>query len=253
VRAQNGPDARIVSCGMPNTYFQFKQFRIEQEHCAMKVGTDACILGAFLAGRIAQDARVLDIGSGTGLLLLMLAQKNKGRMDGIELEPGCFSQLAKNLGASPWKDRLQAIEGDIRQYHNVEKYDFIISNPPFYEDDLLSPSQPKNLAKHSAQLNLEELIQSIERLLGPLGSFGVLLPYHRSSYFETLAAQKHFYLLQKLFVRQTPEHRHIRSILYFSRERIAEPSESTLIIYSGQNNYSGEFVEMMKDYYLHLP
>ena len=101
------------------------------------------------------------------MLLLMLAQKNVGRMDAIELEPGCFSQLQSNLDASPWKERLNAIQGDVRQFINDEKYDFIIVNPPFYEHDLASPSKEKNLAKHSLELSLEELIAAIDHLLSP--------------------------------------------------------------------------------------
>ena len=237
---------------MSNNFFQFKQFRVEQERCALKVGTDACILGAFFAGKIPSLARVLDIGSGTGLLLLMLAQKNVGRMDAIELEPGCFSQLQSNLNASPWKERLNAIQGDVRQFINDEKYDFIIVNPPFYEHDLASPSKEKNLAKHSLELSLEELIAAIDYLLSPNGTFGLLLPYHRASFFESLATQKQFHLAGRLSIRQTPEHNYFRSILHFSREAITETAEAILTIYSHPNRYSPGFLELMRDYYLHL-
>lgn len=237
---------------MANTYFQFKQFRIEQDRCSMKVGTDACILGAYFAERIAPHSRVLDVGSGTGLLLLMLAQKISGIMDGIEVEPACYSQLNENICSSHWKDRLHAIDGDVRQFNSAGKYDFIISNPPFYEDDLPSPSQQKNIAKHSSHLTLEELILAIERMLDPLGSFGVLLPAHRSSFFEELASKKKFHLIEKLSVSQTPGHHAFRNILHFSRNRTRELSETNLTIFAEPSLYSTEFRSLMKDYYLHL-
>src|SRR5450631_3963277 len=117
---------------MPNPYFQFKHFTIRQDRCAMKVCTDACLFGAWLPAKVPATARVLDIGSGTGLLMLMLAQKNGGDIHGIELDPDAFGQLGENIAGSPWAKRLQIFEGDVRQYVSQEKYDLIITNPPFF-------------------------------------------------------------------------------------------------------------------------
>ena len=128
---------------MANTYFQFKQFIIHQDQCAMKVCTDACILGAWFAEKIPSQSAVLDIGSGTGLLMLMLAQKNKSEIDGIELDLSSFKQLKENISISKWKESLHAFPGDVRTFSFSSKYDFIIVNPPFFEGDLLSSSAGK--------------------------------------------------------------------------------------------------------------
>ncbi|HMH34677.1 MAG TPA: methyltransferase [Puia sp.] len=235
---------------MSNTYFQFKQFTIHQQRCVMKVCTDACIFGAWIANKITPDASVLDIGSGTGLLMLMLAQKNSGQIDGIELEPACFGQLQENIVASPWKDRLGLFHGDVGNYPFSRQYDFIISNPPFYESDLQSASTEKNLAKHSMELSLEELLDAIDQNLVRDGSFGVLLPFHRTAYFETLAFQKGFKLKEKLLLRQTNAHEYFRSVLHFSRENAACAIISGFVIRNEDGGYTGAFKELMGDYYL---
>ena len=203
---------------MSNPYFQFKQFTIYQDQCAMKVCTDACILGAWFADKAPAWARVLDIGSGTGLLMLMLAQKHKGEIMGIELELDAFRQLKDNIEKSPWRQSLKVFPGDVRPFSFPGKFDFIISNPPFYENDLPAATTGANLARHSKQLTLTELLAAIDVNLSPGGSFGVLLPYHRTAWFEELARTTYgFMLKERLLVRQTPRHDFFRSILYFSK------------------------------------
>lgn len=242
---------------MSNSYFQFKQFNINQDACAMKVSTDACIEGAWFAQKTLPDARILDIGSGTGLLMLMMAQKHAGEIHGIELDEPAYMQLQENISGSIWKDRLQVFPGDARSFQLPVKYDFIITNPPFYEGDLTASTDPKNLARHSKELTLAVLLDVIETNLKPAGSFGILLPYRRMDYFEKLAAGRKFYLLDKLLVRQTPRHEPFRAILHFSR--IQGPrgieqhiSATTLIIKDEAGRYTEDFVELLKDYYLYL-
>src|ERR1700761_704251 len=205
---------------MSNPYFRFKQFTIYQDRCAMKVCTDACILGAWFADKAPAWSSVLDIGSGTGLLMLMLAQKHKGDIRGIELDLECFRQLQENIGQSPWRQKLRVFPGDARSFSFPGKFDFIISNPPFYENDLPAVTEAANLARHSKELTLSELLEVIDANLSPQGSFGVLLPYHRTAWFEELAFSRYgFSLVEKLLIRQTPRHDFFRSILYFSRHR----------------------------------
>src|SRR6516164_6086064 len=129
---------------MPNPYFQFRQFIIRQDRCTMKVATDSCILGAWIADRIGNSKNVLDIGTGTGLQMLMLAQKNKIKIDGIELDPEAWQQAKENLEGSSWKDQFEIYCGDARAYSFTKKYDFIICNPPFYDGDLVSASEKEN-------------------------------------------------------------------------------------------------------------
>lgn len=237
---------------MPNPYFQFKQFTIYQDQCALKVCTDACILGAWFSAKIPPYSLALDIGSGTGLLMLMLAQRHKGEIRGIELDLPSFKQLKENIAASKWKDALKVYPGDVREFSFSEKFDFIISNPPFFEGDLTAASETKNLAKHSKELTLTQLISVIHANLKDTGSFGILLPYHRTEYFESLAAGCQFQVQEKLLVRQTPGHTAFRSILHFSRKKVSFVPVTELIIQNAPGRYSAEFTELMKDYYLHL-
>src|ERR1700720_4654166 len=156
---------------MSNSYFQFKQFVIQQDQCAMKVCTDACILGAWFAEKTPSYSLVLDIGSGTGLLMLMLAQKHKGEIQGIELDLAAYKQLKENMAQSKWKDELKVFPGDVRSFSFTHKFDFIITNPPFFEGDLAAASGAANLARHSKELTLAELLAVIDTNLESSGTF----------------------------------------------------------------------------------
>jgi tRNA1Val (adenine37-N6)-methyltransferase len=239
---------------MRNSYFQFKQFTVHQDQCAMKVCTDACILGAWFADKAAAYARVLDIGSGTGLLMLMLAQKHKGDIRGIEIDLDAFHQLKDNIAKSPWRQLFKAYPGDVRSFSFPEKFDFIISNPPFYENDLPASSRTTNLARHSKELTLLELLEAIDTNLSHKGSFGILLPYQRTAWFEEQAAARHGFILnEKLLIKQTPRHDFFRSVLHFSRQKDSFIPITELSIQDNAGAYTEDFAELMKDYYLTLP
>lgn len=237
---------------MPNPYFQFKQFVVHQDRCAMKVCTDACLFGAWFAGKIASGSKVLDIGAGTGLLTLMLAQKADAHFDAIERDTGAYGQMQENIEQCKWKDRIRVLLGDVLTYPLTPAYDFIICNPPFYENDLKSGDKKKNLAKHDTGLTLETLIHIIDQYLSPNGSFGILLPFHRTSKFELLASEKGFHLCEKLLVRQTTQHHFFRSILHFTRKRFLSMHHVELSIKEKDGKYSNRFTNLLKDYYLNL-
>lgn len=237
---------------MSNTYFQFKKFIIYQDRCAMKVCTDACILGAWFSNRVRDKQRILDIGSGTGLQMVMLAQKTDSEIDGIEIDSEAYTQLVENIATSPWSNRLTAFEGDARTFKFPRKYDFIISNPPFFENDLHSHSASKQKAMHSTELKLTELLGIIAEKLNPEGSFGVLLPYHRWEYFTRVCEESGFHLHEKLFVRQSPTYPPFRTILHFTAIPHFVSEESELIIRDSNRNYTPEFSNLLSDYYLKL-
>jgi tRNA1Val (adenine37-N6)-methyltransferase len=219
----------------------------------MKVCTDACILGAWFANKTPPYSGILDIGSGTGLLMLMLAQQHKGEITGIELDLDAFRQMKENIGKSPWRQSIKAFPGDVRSFSFPAKFDFIISNPPFYENDLPAASAAANLARHSKELTLTDLLAAIDANLSPQGSFGVLLPYHRAAWFEEFAKTAYgFTLKEKLLVRQSARHDFFRSILYFSRCRDNFIPVTELTIQNNDGVYTEDFVELMKDYYLYL-
>ena len=219
----------------------------------MKVCTDACLFGALFAEKTGDVSTILDIGSGTGLLMMMLAQKTTAVIHGIELNASCFEQMKENLAQNDWKGRLTAFQGDIRTYIFAGKYDFIICNPPFFEHDLSSSTEEENIAKHSWQLTLEDLVPVIERHLATDGSFGILLPYHRWEYFNTICQEQHFHLREKIFISHSPAHALSRAILHFCRDKQETASSYSISIRQPEGDkYSKEFIELMKDYYLYL-
>ena len=240
---------------MANNYFQFKQFRITQQHSAMKVTTDGCLFGAWAAEKVSllKPMRILDIGAGTGLLSLMLAQKEESALiDAVEIDNLAAVEAKDNFTNSPWKDRLNVIESDIKEFSLGEdkRYDFIVSNPPFFDNDLKSNSRKRNLAMHSQSLSLEELLEAIKRLLHVDGSFAILLPNHRTESFERMALEEGFYLKEKVLVKQTPAHTPFRSMLLFTMS----PNElvEKEIIIKESDNYTATFSYLLKDYYLYL-
>lgn len=237
---------------MSNQYFQFKQFTIEQDRCAMKVSTEACLLGAWFARQKNGAMIVLDIGSGTGLLMLMLAQKWQGVFHGIEIDPQAAGQLQENIDRSPWKDSCKVFEGDVRSYPLPVVYDFIITNPPFYEQQLKSSDHSINLARHSASLTLEELLTAIDGHLSAEGRLGIILPTGRAVEFENMANGKGFYMIEKIEISHSPSHTPFRSILHLGRKENGREIHSTLHIRDSAGNYSEDFIELQKDYYLYL-
>jgi tRNA1Val (adenine37-N6)-methyltransferase len=237
---------------MSNSYFQFKQFRIEQDRSAMKVCTDACILGAFAAKRTPRDGYILDIGAGTGLLMLMLAQHTMAEIHGIEIQAGSFEQAIENTSRSSWVERLSVFHGDARAYAFPLQYDCIISNPPFYENGLVSEKIDKRLAMHSGELKLSELLNIIVDNLKATGSVYILLPFQRLEEFRLLSEKKSLYINEKLLVKQSPGHPWFRVICScsFNNEKPTEVTE--LQIKEDNGDYSKEFKTLMKEYYLHL-
>lgn len=240
---------------MANNYFQFKQFIVLQEHCAMKVCTDACIFGATVGQVLShakkEPANILDIGTGTGLLSLMAAQKSNATVDAIELDEAACEQARTNFEQSPWQKRLNIFNADALTFYTGKKYDCIISNPPFFEGDLKSANREKNAAKHDTTLTLEQLLSVINNHLSPDGFFGVLLPWHRVEFFIEIATAADYFLTKQLLVQHTKTHPFFRGILFFSRQKTNIDSNE-LVIKNEDRHYSPEFVDLMKDYYLHL-
>ena len=238
---------------MSNNYFQFKQFKIEQEKSSMKVCTDSCLFGAWIADKLEQNkidaVNLLDIGAGTGLLSLMIAQKKQISIDALEIDENSFHQTHLNFTASPWSQQLKVFHEDVKNWNNLGKYELIISNPPFYENDLKASQQNKNVAKHNDGLTFAELIKSVRENLATNGKFAVLLPYQRVAYFKQLALENGLFLEEELSVKQTPKHNWFRGILLFS-QTMAIPVISVMTIKNSEGHYTKEFNDLLKDYYL---
>ncbi len=234
---------------MANNYFAFKQFTIYQDKCAMKVCTDACIFGAVLPKM--NNGKALDIGTGTGLLSLMFAQKNTScNIDTIEIENDAFEQAKNNIASSIFNHRINIINGDIRCYSSENKYQLIFCNPPFYENDLKSNNDAKNIAMHTSLLSYDSLMNAVVNLLDIDGTFAILIPYKLERQIIDNAFSSGLFANSIIRLQQTENHSYFRSIIFFNKQ-INTVKESALII-KIQNEYSKEFIELLKDYYLYL-
>ena len=230
---------------------------MHQEHTAMKVCTDACLFGAWSAAdaQIQNAKNILDIGSGTGLLSLMLAQQSTAHITAIEIEAGAFEQTKTNFDLSPWKDRLDVIHSFIQDYASNNKqnlFDCIITNPPFYEGDLNSPDSTKNLAAHSTALPWDDLAKSTASLLQENGAWYVLVPTLRAYTMQKLASTYGLQLSQECLMYNDAKHLPIRAMLKFVKQKEAAIQRNKIVIKNADQSYTTEFTNYLKDYYLHL-
>ncbi len=235
---------------MSNNYFQFRQFRIEQDRCAMKVTTDACIQGAWTP-LMPEVKRVLDIGAGTGLLSLMLAQRNGDiTVEAVEFDKPAAMQAAENINASPWKDRVKVIDRDIRDHIAGSKYDLIITNPPFFNNSLLGDKKSRNTARHTLSLTYTELLKSISVNLNEDGYFSILLPNTEYIQWKELVGSS-FYEVGRLSVSHTADAPVKRVVGLFARKDTIITNEQ-LVIKGGDNNYTRAFIDLLSPFYLDL-
>ncbi|HSZ24831.1 MAG TPA: methyltransferase [Cytophagaceae bacterium] len=235
---------------MANNYFQFKQFRIDQDNTSMKVCTDSCVFGAWIKP---QDATyMLDIGAGTGLLSLMLAQRSKAFIDAVEIDEDAAKQAVQNIQRSPWSEKITVYHKSIQSFakHGEKKYDLIISNPPFYTNYLKSEDAKTNIALHNTSLSTEELLQAVTALLVPKGRFIVLLPSYEAELLREVALDFNLYTDTIVKIKDHERANAIREITVFSYT-LEFPKVEELILKKGET-YSEDFVTLLKDYYLNL-
>jgi len=197
---------------------------------------------------------ILDIGTGTGLLSLMVAQQSTAQIDAIEIDSDTCEQAIYNVNHSPWRERIVVIHGNAKDTlpsRNVQ-YDAIISNPPFYENELQSPDKNRNLAHHSAALTLEELLKIIKKLLSESGRFFLLLPYKRENELHKMFAKNDVHIRQKMLVKQSVSHGYFRIMIQGSFEKSDKTEQSEIPIRDKDAQYTSEFTDLLKDYYLYL-
>ncbi|MBK7762493.1 MAG: methyltransferase [Bacteroidetes bacterium] len=234
---------------MSNPYFHFKQFSVVQNQCAQKISETACIQGAWTTVS-AQAKNVLDIGSGTGLLGLMIAQRYEHLcIDTLELDEATFLQGKQNIEASRFSNRIRCLQGDIKLYVSEMPYDFIICNPPFFENQFVSGNGQLNVAKHSSQLTLEELLKSIDANLSQQGECSILFPYQRLSELTTSARRFQLFPKQQLTIKHTKQHEAKVVVVMFSR------SENEICLHEDffiqeEGQYSKQRNELLNAYYL---
>lgn len=236
---------------MANSYFQFKQFRVEQSLAAMKVCTEACLFGAL--ADFTNPDRILDIGTGTGLLSLMLAQQYSCPIDAVEIEENAYLQAKINFEKSPWNRNLNAYHSSIQEFtvSTSERYDFIISNPPFFSDHLKASNSAKNIALHNNALSQIDLLMSVKSLLTASGELTLLLPPFEAGKFDELAKKNKLFLLKRTAIFNSPgslPFRFISHYGYLSKEIYLE----NLYIRNSRGEYSEAFKLLLKPYYLFL-
>ena len=225
----------------------------------MKVTTDSCLFGAWIANQINNEQLIinnlLDIGTGTGLLALMYAQKNPhAQIDAIEIDEDSFEQAKENIATCPWNERIKFFWGDAKNFEFTCKYDVIISNPPFYENELKSDNLKRNLALHGNELTLDELLFVIQSNLSETGTFFLLLPYKRQEEIRKIFQKYKFSMQQIIYIRQSVKHDYFRMIIMGKRKSAesVETSFDEISIWDEKERYTNEFVELLKDYYLYL-
>ncbi|GAB3203581.1 tRNA1Val (adenine37-N6)-methyltransferase [Pontibacter aydingkolensis] len=235
---------------MANSYFQFKQFRVEQDKCAMKVCTDSCLFGTAMDVKEAKS--ILDIGAGTGLLSLMVAQRSSASIDAVEINPEAQQQAKENFSISPWADRLKLYPESLQEFaaHNQQTYDVILSNPPFFVSSLKSPDAAINAARHVEQVFFEEILQFTQNHLDKTGKLHLLLPPPEAILFQKLAQKYGLHLAHTLEVYTKVDGKCIRHIQTYTFEASPAVVESIAIREIDGVAYTAAFVELLKDYYL---
>ncbi len=228
--------------------FQFKQFTICQDRTAMKVGTDGVLLGAW--ADLENACTILDIGTGTGLIALMAAQRNAtAKIDAIEIETEAGKQAEENISASLWADRIKVYTVALQTYVPQHPYDCIICNPPFFVNSTLTPDNGRTLARHCTSLPHTELILHVKRLLKPNGHFCVILPTEEARQAITFAEKYHLYPQKITSVHPNPGKPAKRLLIKFVQQPIS-PDTDNLIVELSRHQYSEKYIQLTRDFYL---
>lgn len=233
--------------------FEFKQFTIEQDRCAMKIGTDGVLLGAWVSVKN-KPFSILDIGAGTGIIALQLAQRSKAEMvDAIEIDENAYEQCVDNFENSPWGDRLFCYHASLEEFvEEIEgKYDIVISNPPFYSEDYKTTDESRDMARFNDALPFDELIESASQLLSDEGIFAVIIPRKEEENFIKMASEVNLFPNRICRVRGNETSEEKRSMLEFSFEKIS-PKIENLTIETSRHDYTEEYKKLVQDFYLKM-
>ena len=235
---------------MANQYFKFKKFTINQNNCAMKVGTDGVIIGAW--ADCEGSTKILDIGTGTGLISLMLAQRSNAYIDAIEIDKNSFFQAKENILNSDWDNRINIFNISFQNFNKNKSniYDLIVSNPPYFINSLKANTPERTNARHNNLLTHNELLDGVNRLLTKKGVFCLILPYEQTQGFIKLANKYGLYRNKILKVKPTANKEPKRSLIELRKENLKNEETFLIIEKDKRHDYTKEYKELTKDYYL---
>jgi tRNA1Val (adenine37-N6)-methyltransferase len=234
--------------------FKFKQFSIQQDQCAMKIGTDGVLLGAW-APLEQNPFSILDIGTGTGVIALMLAQRSAAQqIDALEIDENAYEQATDNFENSPWNDRLFCFHAGLDEFMEEpeDEYDLIVSNPPFYAEDYKTNNEQRDLARFQDALPFEDLIEAADLLLSENGILAVIIPFKEEERFMAIAKEFELYPIKITRVKGTPTTEIKRSLLAFKRYELPALDSDELIIETARHQYTPEYIELTKEFYLKM-
>lgn len=234
---------------MPNSYFSFKQFTVFQDECAFKVGTDGVLLGA--SADISGSDKILDIGTGTGLIALMLAQRSDGKITAIEPDLDSYRQACRNMEICKWSNRITVENTSLQNFNPVDtEFDLIVTNPPYFINSLKNTDSREALARHNDNLSLDEILNGVSRLLSEDGLFQIILPYYEGNIFLAEAAGYGFYCNSVLKIRPLPTSEVRRLILGFGRKRTVCKEKFLTIERGKRHEFTEDYINLTKDFYL---
>lgn len=235
---------------MANNYFQFKKFKIVQDGCAMKVGTDGCLLGGWFD--CSQSRNILDVGSGSGLIAIMAAQRCNATVTGVEIDSDAAIQATENVNNSPWSDRIRIINEDLLSYTTAERFDTIVSNPPYFVNSLKCDNDARTTARHSDTLSNNDFFRKCKELLTEEGKISIIIPSDISTDWQEVAKSNGFHTSRITHIKTTPDKMAKRVLIEFSTCKPQEMFEETLILEKERGVYSDEAQNILKDFYLKL-
>ena len=234
---------------MPNPFFRFKQFTIRQENAAMKVGTDGVLLGAW--AEVSGAKTILDIGTGTGLIAIMLAQRSQTKIDAVEIDEASFIQAKENVTRCPWSSRIALYHNSFQGFSSEQNvnYDLIVSNPPYFIKSLKSPQAARNSARHNQELSQDDLVEGVVKLLKNEGIFSAIFPYIEGNIFVAKAAAKGLFCSKRVNVIGKQGTGVKRLLLEFRKQKLPF-EESELTIRDKDDGFTQEYRLLTKDFYL---
>lgn len=237
---------------MANPYFQFKQFTVWHDKCAMKVGTDGVLLGAWTS--VEGATKILDVGTGTGLVALMLAQRSlpDAHIVALEIDEAAAGQAKENVARSAWKDRIEVVQTDFRLYDSSAKFDIIVSNPPYFVDSLECPDRQRSAARHNHSLAYEDLLQGVARLLSDSGRFTIVIPADVADRVKLMASGCGLYAIRQLNILTKPGGESKRVLITFSFDNPKECVVEELLTEVARHQYTEEYITLTREYYLNM-